>query len=501
MGDGRRRARAPLRSRRRHRRRSHRRRPLRTAGRRGSPAPRPGGVRSLRRQRHAHGRPCTAAGSRRFAPLLPRGRAGRRLSTSSSSPPTSTPGSSCDATEASPFTSTRTRMETLVRAVLAAPPTAPGLNQPAAAAGHPKESSWPRSSSSPGTAGVTCLPPWPSRRALGARSRHPGAGPSSQRDVSRRRVSRRPDHETRDFRAGGTALRPGPPRDLRRSRHGRDLGAELARHPADLVLVDALILGALDAVHAQRRAVRRPRALYDDYYRSACAARSASCYASRGCARSERCVTQRSALVTSLPELDAVRRTAGPPGRADRHLGAKRDGRADRAGEPEHLRLRGDGGSGSKPPLTGARAFDARVIVTTGPRIDPAALHVPAGVEVHRFVPHDELMPRVTRPRRPRRARYRDAALAHDVPVAVLPLDPRPDHQVVGRSLERAGVGRLLPTAGIRRGPRCCRRGPARRRAPPGCRGAPGALVRSSSGAAGAADALEAAVVDRAHPK
>jgi len=92
-------------------------------------------------------------------------------------------------------------------------------------------------------------------------------------------------------------------------------------------------------------------------------------------------------------------------------------------------------------------------------------------------------------------------ALAHDAPVVVLPMDPRSDHLMVGRSLERAGAGRVVPTGG---GPQAVAGavgalladGPHRAIA-----ARLGALVRSSPGAAGAADALESAVADRAHPK
>ena len=80
-------------------------------------------------------------------------------------------------------------------------------------------------------------------------------------------------------------------------------------------------------------------------------------------------------------------------------------------------------------------------------------------------------------------------------------MDPRSDHLMVGRSLERAGAGRVVPTGG---GPQAVAAavgalladGPHRATA-----ARLGALVRSSAGAAGAADALEAAVADRVHPK
>ena len=40
--------------------------------------------------------------------------------------------------------------------------------------------------------------------------------------------------------------------------------------------------------------------------------------------------------------------------------------------------------------------LDARVVVTTGPAVDPDGAARPGHVEVHRFVPHVELMPSAT---------------------------------------------------------------------------------------------------------
>ena len=101
--------------------------------------------------------------------------------------------------------------------------------------------------------------------------------------------------------------------------------------------------------------------------------------------------------------------------------------------------------------LDACAGLTARVVVTTGPHVDPASLRVPAGVEVHRFVPHDELMPRASVVVGHGGHGTTMRALAHDAPVVVLPMDPRSDHLMVGRSLERAGAGRVVPPRG---GPR-----------------------------------------------
>ena len=133
------------------------------------------------------------------------------------------------------------------------------------------------------------------------------------------------------------------------------------------------------------------------------------------------------------------------------------------------------------------RRADARVVVTTGPHVDPASLRAPAGVEVHRFVPHDELMPRAsvvvghgghgTRCRR----------WPTTSPVVVLPWthvrppDGRPQPRAGGRRPGRAGrtasaAGRRAMLSGL-----CsptARTAPPRRGWVPGCARRPGPRVR-----------------------
>ena len=110
---------------------------------------------------------------------------------------------------------------------------------------------------------------------------------------------------------------------------------------------------------------------------------------------------------------------------------------------------------------------------------------------MHRFVPHAELLPGVSVFVGHGGHGAAMTALAHDVPVVVLPLDPRSDHRLVGTSLERAGAGRLVdgPDAVAGAVLALLAEGPHRAAA-----ARLGAQVRSSPGARGGADALEAAL-------
>ncbi len=88
--------------------------------------------------------------------------------------------------------------------------------------------------------------------------------------------------------------------------------------------------------------------------------------------------------------------------------------------------------------------LDARIVVTTGAALDPTDLHAPASVEVHRFVPHVEVMPHATLLIGHGGHGTTMQALAHDLPVVVMPMDSRADQAMVGRSLEHAGAGRVV---------------------------------------------------------
>ncbi len=90
------------------------------------------------------------------------------------------------------------------------------------------------------------------------------------------------------------------------------------------------------------------------------------------------------------------------------------------------------------------RGLDAEVVVTTGPVIDPADITAASGVEVHRFVPHVELMPRASLLVGHGGHGSTMQALAHDLPVLVVPMDRMADQPTVGRSLVDAGAGRVV---------------------------------------------------------
>jgi UDP:flavonoid glycosyltransferase YjiC (YdhE family) len=88
--------------------------------------------------------------------------------------------------------------------------------------------------------------------------------------------------------------------------------------------------------------------------------------------------------------------------------------------------------------------MDARVIVTTGPVLDPADFRTAANHEIHRFVPHDELMPQVSMVVGHGGHATTMRALAHGLPMAIMPMHPMLDQPMVGKAVAAAGAGEVV---------------------------------------------------------
>lgn len=91
--------------------------------------------------------------------------------------------------------------------------------------------------------------------------------------------------------------------------------------------------------------------------------------------------------------------------------------------------------------------LDVRGIVTVGPSIGAESLVAPPNVEIHGFVPPAELLPTVSMVIVHGGHATTMVALAHDLPVLVMPMHPMLDQKMVGQSLVDSGAGRLLSEA------------------------------------------------------
>lgn len=86
-------------------------------------------------------------------------------------------------------------------------------------------------------------------------------------------------------------------------------------------------------------------------------------------------------------------------------------------------------------------------VMTTGRAVDPATLRAPANAEVLRYVDHDAVLPAVDAVVGHGGHGTAMRALAHDLPVLVIPGFSMSDQPTVGERIASAGAGRTLPAS------------------------------------------------------
>lgn len=82
--------------------------------------------------------------------------------------------------------------------------------------------------------------------------------------------------------------------------------------------------------------------------------------------------------------------------------------------------------------------------VTTGGLVDPTALRAPSNVDVRGFIPHADILPGTSLVVGHGGHSTTMVALAHDIPLVILPMDSKVDQPMVGTSVQQAGAGRTL---------------------------------------------------------
>jgi UDP:flavonoid glycosyltransferase YjiC (YdhE family) len=284
---------------------------------------------------------------------------------------------------------------------------------------------------------------------------------------------------------------------------GKDLVASIAREPADLVVIDCLLFGALEA--AERAGLRRAVLVHTfyGYMRDTW---------SRGpmgiLARLKRhrplklWLGADLVLVTTLRELDPAGEQALPA--SIRYTGYVWQGgsaRPRQAAGAEPLVLVSlsttyfDGQVKAMQSILDAlEGMPVRALVTTGPAVDPAELRTPGNAQLHRFLSHSALMPELSLVIGHGGHATTMLALAHDLPLVIMPMHPMLDQPMVGRALEAKGaarvVGKTAPPERIRSAiEEMLRDGPHREAAE-----RLGAEIRRQDGAVEASDRLDALV-------
>lgn len=230
---------------------------------------------------------------------------------------------------------------------------------------------------------------------------------------------------------------------------GRDLLDAVAAEPADLVVIDSFMFGAMDA--ARRAGVRY--AVLEHMY--AAAYRTGILGGPMGLnLRLRRLAPERALdaaalrLLMTLSEVDPA-----PVATNLLQVGPLASWSQRVAGEPTivvGLSTFGYPGMTSvlQRLVDATEGLPARVLVSTGPNIAPTDLAVRPGVEVHRWLAHADALPSASVLVTHGGHGSTMAGLAHDVPLLVVPLDGKADHVVVGRSVEAAGAGRMVSRRG-----------------------------------------------------
>jgi UDP:flavonoid glycosyltransferase YjiC (YdhE family) len=226
---------------------------------------------------------------------------------------------------------------------------------------------------------------------------------------------------------------------------GRDVLEALADRPADVVVVDCLLFGVMAELARAGRPYVVLEHLYDAYLTGGwmrgpmgLGMRLKRLHPKRALAIAQL------RLVTSAPSLDPA---GDRPGLT--YVGPVCPVGASVDADPMVLvslsTYRFPGMTRCLQTILDACAdLDTRVVATTGPVIDPADLRAPANAEVHRFVPHVELMPQASLMVGHGGHGTTLQALAHDLPMVLMPMHPMLDQPMVARSVEQAGAGRVV---------------------------------------------------------
>lgn len=240
--------------------------------------------------------------------------------------------------------------------------------------------------------------------------------------------------------------RPPRPLPMLRMFGSRAMGEEvLARtreRNAELVVVDCLLFGVMRTLRDARQRYVALEHLCDGYLRHAANGPMGLALRLRGTSPLDLLDGAAARLTMTVPELDRGH------GAVD-HVGPVVSATQSHGAEPAVLVSLSTYAYPAMAKvwqrvLDAADGLHARVVATTGPHVDPSELRISAGVEVHRWLDHSAVLPEMTMVVGHGGHGTTIAALAHGLPVVVLPLDVKTDQPFIGDSVEALGVGRRL---------------------------------------------------------
>ncbi len=237
---------------------------------------------------------------------------------------------------------------------------------------------------------------------------------------------------------------------------GEDLLLEALRQRPDLVVVDCLLFGALQAAE---RAGLKPTVLVHSLYSHMRAmwggGMGALLTRLRGVRPLDLWSRSDLVLVTSLAEIDHYGQDNGAAPRSVCQTGPVwQGGRPEPASPPDGAPLvlaslstiYQDGQVKALQSIVdGLSTLPVRALVTTGPSIDPAVLRAAVNVEVRRYVPHAEVMRHASLMISHGGHSTTMAALGHDLPLVIMPMFAQGDQPVIGRALADLGAALVTP--------------------------------------------------------
>jgi UDP:flavonoid glycosyltransferase YjiC (YdhE family) len=249
-----------------------------------------------------------------------------------------------------------------------------------------------------------------------------------------------------------SCLELNPPERMVEIFNDAGMGADLVEHarraPTDVVIVDCLLLGASAAARAAGLTYVPLEHLFDHYLRNFwLRAPWGEVAQARGYAPYETLDAAPLTLVASLPELDPAAQGQLPANVV--YTGPVVNGAPATPSSPTVLvslstyNFPGQT-EAMQSILDAVDGLPARVVVTTGPAIDGASLRAPTNTEIHEYVDHELLMPEASLVIGHGGHATTMRALAHDLPLLVMPMHPMLDQPIVGRAIEDAGAGRML---------------------------------------------------------
>jgi UDP:flavonoid glycosyltransferase YjiC (YdhE family) len=232
---------------------------------------------------------------------------------------------------------------------------------------------------------------------------------------------------------------------------GEDLLAAVRQQQPELVVIDCLLFGVLQA--AERANLKRAVLFHLPYAQQRATwerGMPAMLTRLRGLRLPDLWSRSDLVVVTTLPEIDrigdvsGVLRQTGPVWQ-----GSRPEPASPNADAPFVLAslstIYQDGQVKALQSIVDALAsLPVRALVTTGPAVDPAVLRPAQNVEIRRFVPHAEVMPRASLMISHGGHSTTMAALGHDLPLIVMPMFPQGDQPAIGRALADLGAARVV---------------------------------------------------------